>query len=105
VLGIHGSDDPIIPYTGYPDAKEPPAAYYAINVPIPQWAASWARRNDCDTQSVSAVQSDEVTRDQWNNCRGDADVVLYTIKGGGHEWTDTIELAQVIWEFFAEHSR
>jgi poly(3-hydroxybutyrate) depolymerase len=50
------------------------------------------------------VQSDRVTEDTWSNCRGDADVVLYTIEGGGHGWTDAFEAAPVIWEFFAQHS-
>lgn len=103
VLGIHGTDDPIIPYHGYPDAKEPPAAYYAIDTPIPQWAASWATRNGCDRQPVSIDQSGKVTQAQWSSCRAGADVILYTIHGGGHEWPSTFEAAQVIWDFFAEH--
>jgi len=104
VLGIHGTDDLIIPYSGYPDAKEPPAAYYAISVPIPQWASSWATRNGCDTKPSSLDQSDQVTQATWSNFRTGVEVILYTIHGGGHEWTDAIEPAQVIWDFFAEHS-
>jgi polyhydroxybutyrate depolymerase len=104
ILGIHGTDDPIIPYNGYPDAKEPPAAYYAISVPIPQWASSWSTRNGCDIKPSSLDQSDQVTRDTWSNCRAGVEVILYTIHGGGHGWPESFEAAQVIWEFFARHS-
>jgi poly(3-hydroxybutyrate) depolymerase len=31
-------------------------------------------------------------------------VVLYTVHGGGHGWTDAFDAAQVIWDFFAEHA-
>lgn len=104
VLGIHGTDDLIIPYNSFQDLPEPPAAYYMIGIPIPQWASSWARRNGCDAKPSSLDQSDKVTRDTWSNCRADAEVILYTIHGGRHEWTDAFEAAQVIWNFFAEHS-
>lgn len=104
ILGVHGTDDLIIPYNGFQDVREPPAAYYVIGIPIPQWASSWAKRNGCDNGSSSIAQSDNVTQDQWSNCRGDADVVLYTIHGGGHEWPRALDTAQVIWDFFAGHS-
>jgi polyhydroxybutyrate depolymerase len=104
VLGIHGTDDLIIPYSGYPDAKEPPAAYYAISIPIPQWASSWATRNGCDPKPSSLDQSDRVTRDTWSNCRAGVEVILYTIRGGGHGWPESFEGAQVIWDFFVRHS-
>jgi polyhydroxybutyrate depolymerase len=103
VLGIHGTDDLIIPYNGFQDVREPPAAYYLIGTPIPQWASSWAKRNGCDQESAGTPFNDEVTKDQWSNCREDADVILYTIHGGGHEWPAAFETAQVIWEFFAGH--
>ncbi|RPJ27603.1 MAG: hypothetical protein EHM33_07400 [Chloroflexi bacterium] len=104
VLGVHGTDDLIIPYNSFQDMREPPAAYYVIGVPIPQWASSWATRNGCDKEPSSIDQSDQVTQDKWSNCRAGADVVLYTVHGGGHGWTDAFDAAQVIWDFFAEHA-
>jgi polyhydroxybutyrate depolymerase len=103
VLGIHGTEDLIVPYNGYDEKREPPAAYFVISIPIPQWAAAWAVRNGCDPQPVTTDPNEKVTQDHWSNCRADADVVLYTIRGGGHEWPEAFEAAQVIWEFFAGH--
>jgi polyhydroxybutyrate depolymerase len=103
VLGIHGTDDLIIPYNGFQGVREPPAAHYVIGTPIPQWASSWATRDGCDKSPVSTRQSERVTRDQWSHCRSNADVILYTIHGGGHGWTDAFDAAQVIWDFFAGH--
>jgi polyhydroxybutyrate depolymerase len=103
VFAVHGTDDPIIPYNGFEGTREPPAAYYVIGVPIPQWASSWATRNGCDNQASSVIQSDQVTEEKWSNCRANADVVLYTIQGGGHGWPDALDAAQLIWDFFAQH--
>ncbi len=54
-----------------------------------------------------------MTGESWGNCREGAEVVLYTIYGGGHSWpgsampseitTQDINATDVIWEFFAAH--
>lgn len=104
IFAIHGTEDPIIPYSGYPEAKEPPAAYYAISVPIPQWAASWAERNECDSPPAEIAHNVLISEQRWSNCRTGADVILYAIEGGGHEWpADLINVAQTFWEFFKQH--
>jgi polyhydroxybutyrate depolymerase len=104
VLGVHGTDDPVIPYNGFPAmANEPPAAHFIIGIPIPQWASAWAKRNGCDEKPSSAAEGDQVTRQQWSNCRADTDVILYTIQGGGHGWTQAFDAAQTIWDFFVQH--
>lgn len=106
ILGIHGRADPVIPYNGFPDmTNEPPAAHFTIGIPIPQWALDWARRNGCDEKARSSIQSDQVTRQQWRNCRAGADVILYTIEDGGHGWPQGFDAAQVIWDFFVQHPR
>jgi len=103
VLGVHGTDDPIIPYNGFQNVREPPTAYFVIGVPIPQWASSWGTRNDCDNTPSRVAQSDQVTEEKWSNCRGGSDVILYTIHGGGHGWPDAFDAAQIIWDFFVQH--
>jgi polyhydroxybutyrate depolymerase len=103
VLSVHGTDDPIIPYNGFEGTDAPPAAYYLIGVPIPQWASSWAHRNDCQEKSSRVVQSDQVIEDKWSNCSAGVEVFLYTVRGGGHGWTQAFDAAQVIWDFFARH--
>src|SRR5260221_5496906 len=81
VVAFHGTADPLAPYEG---AKVwiAPMAFPSI----PEWIAGWARRNRCvPTPLDSAVRAD-VTRREYTNCADEASVVLYTVKGGGHQW-------------------
>ena len=104
VSAIHGTNDPIIPYNAFQSMKEPPAAYYLISIPIPQWASAWANRNGCDPIAAQSDEYEQVTAQKWSNCRVDADVILYTIQGGGHEWpAHRFDVAQTIWNFFERH--
>ena len=87
VFAIHGTDDPIVPYSG-----------------IPEWAAAWAQRNGCDPEPLEVVHNVLISEKQWDNCEEGADVVLYTIQELGHEWThDLINIGETIWEFFELH--
>ena len=59
----------------------------------------------------------DVTRRVYASCAGDAAVVLYTIKGGGHTWpggkplsewfvgptSRSIDASSLMWTFFREH--
>ncbi len=104
ILAVHGSADPVIPYNGFPDmTNEPPAAHFIIGIPIPQWASAWAKRNGCKEEPPSAAEKEQVTRKQWGNCQEGADVILYTIEGGGHGWPQAFDAAQTIWDFFVQH--
>jgi polyhydroxybutyrate depolymerase len=65
----------------------------------------------------SAVAAD-VTRLQYTDCADDAGVVLYTVKGEGHQWpggkrvaaewmigrfSHSIDATRQMWAFFREH--
>ena len=59
----------------------------------------------------------EVTGIRYSGCRDNADVILYTVHGGGHAWpggeplpvwlvgrtTQDIDATAVMWEFFQLH--
>jgi polyhydroxybutyrate depolymerase len=63
------------------------------------------------------VVSEDVTRLEYTNCADDATVVLYTMKGGGHQWpggkalpdwmvghmNHSIDATSQMWAFFREH--
>lgn len=84
-------------------------------MPAREWAAGWASRNGCDQTPKVTFQKGQVTGETWGNCRDGADVILYTIEGGGHSWpgsdmlpqlgitTKDINATDVIWDFFAAH--
>lgn len=107
---FHGTADPIVPYEGGPSR--------AFDIPfanIPQWVGVLAERNDCDPILRDLPRSGSVSGFEYENCQ--ADVVFYSIEGGGHSWpggeplpefitgptTQDINATQVMWEFFQEH--
>lgn len=82
---------------------------------IPAVAREWARRNKCSSQHADSSVADDVVRLAWRDC--DADVVFYTIVGGGHTWpggrglpewfvgrtSQSIDASATMWEFFKRH--
>ena len=81
MIAFHGTADPIVPYGG--------GKQWIAPLPFPgvrAWVAGWARRNQCAPIAVDSVVTTDVTRVHYTSCADHADVVLYTIEGGGHSW-------------------
>ena len=84
---------------------------------IPTWMANWAQRNQCGPDPVESVVAADVTRLEYTDCAPGADVVLYTIRDGGHTWpgggplpewfvgptVTSIDATSQMWEFFRDH--
>jgi polyhydroxybutyrate depolymerase len=114
MIAFHGAADPFVPYKGAPPGWLNPTAPFPN---LPTWVASWARRNRCGPKPVDSAVTAHVTRREYRNCAENATVVLYTIKGGGHQWpggkpipewivgpmTREIDATGLMWAFFAEH--
>jgi len=112
MIAFHGTADPEVPYNGGSSWIAPRPF---PSVPI--WSANWARRNRCGVNPVDSVVTADVTRRTYTNCADNADVVLYTIHGGGHTWpggtplpkwfvgrtTHSIDATGLMWAFFGEH--
>jgi polyhydroxybutyrate depolymerase len=104
---FHGDDDLVVPYNGG----------LAIFPSVPAWAQAWADRNGCDPTPSRSVVTDDVVVDEWQGCGGEATVVFYTVRGGGHDWpgpgssggilqtTESISATDLLWEFFVAHPR
>jgi polyhydroxybutyrate depolymerase len=85
--------------------------------PVTVWAADWAARNGCGDAPAELPPTGEVTGIRYGECRDGAEVILYTIHGGGHAWpgsrplpewlvgrtTQDIDATAVMWEFFLRH--
>ena len=112
MIAFHGTGDRIVPYNG--------GKVWISPVPfpsVPEWAANWARRNRCAPSPVDSAVAADVTRTEYTNCTDDADVVLYAIQGGGHQWpggkplpkwmvgsaSNSIDATSQMWAFFREH--
>jgi polyhydroxybutyrate depolymerase len=107
---FHGTSDPIVPFTGGP------ATNFHNGLPgIAGWVEKLAQANGCDLAPEALPAAGEVSGAVYAGCA--ADVVFYTITGGGHTWpgggpmperlvghtTQDINATQVMWEFFAAH--
>ncbi len=107
---FHGTADRIVPFEGGPS--------HAFDIPfpsIPQWVETLAQRNGCDVAPQSLPARGDVRGVAYTGC--DADVVFYTIDGGGHAWpgggsmpraivghiTQDIDATRVMWAFFERH--
>ncbi len=103
---FHGTADTIVPYHGkfiLPD--------------LPQWVQTLAARNGCQTNAVPLPASGSVSGVHYPGGTNHADVVFYTVVGGGHTWpggkqmtpfivgktTADVDATRLMWDFFQEH--
>lgn len=112
MIAFHGTADKLVPYHGGRSWVAPNAF-----PDVPTWAAKWAGRNRCALPPVDSAVAADVTRRAYGNCADRADVVLYTIQGGGHTWpggkpfpewyvgltSRSVDATRLIWAFFRAH--
>jgi polyhydroxybutyrate depolymerase len=112
MIAFHGTADPTVPYEGG-SVWLFPVRWPAVS----SWVANWAERNRCAATPVESTVAPEVTRRAYTACADDADVVLYTVIGGGHTWpggaplpewlagrtSNSVHASSRMWEFFGEH--
>lgn len=111
LIAFHGDADPVVPYLGGPSRS------FDIPFPsIPDWMQGWADLNQCKTAAPIARQG-EISGSAWSECNQNADVIFYTIAGGGHSWpggdpipawivgktSQQIDATRVMWQFFEQH--
>ncbi|NLT73577.1 MAG: hypothetical protein GXX94_05195 [Chloroflexi bacterium] len=109
---FHGTDDPIVPFGGGPSRS--------FDRPFPdisRFVASLAERNGCSDGAVPSACTPNLSRTEYQGC--EADVVYYTIHGGGHTWAggqgipawiggttnEDIDATRAMWAFFSDHPR
>jgi polyhydroxybutyrate depolymerase len=113
MINFHGTADLAAPYNGGTswvvlDDKRFPSQL--------TWTANWAQRNGCGPKPLDSTVAADVTRRTYTHCADGAEVVLYTIHGGGHTWPGggpmpewfagrtsySIDASRLMWEFFRE---
>jgi polyhydroxybutyrate depolymerase len=107
---FHGTADPIVPFEGGSSGWS--------NMPFPaisDWVAALARLNGCAGEPSALPARGDVSGVRYSGCA--ADVVFYTVAGGGHSWpggtglpesivgytSQDIDATQVMWDFFQAH--
>lgn len=112
VIAFHGTADWAAPYNG--------GKSWVAPRPFPNvrtWTANWAERNRCTPNPIDSAVATNITRRAYTNCANDADVVLYTIHGGGHTWpgggpqpewfvgptSNGVDATSEMWAFFRDH--
>ncbi len=117
VLIIQGTSDNVVPFYGMP--RQGLGYMSAANSLL-----YWARQNECATSSgidpledVAPNDGTRVLLQTATDCAGNADVMLYGVYFGGHNYpghplgldlgttTFDIDATQVIWDFFKAHPR
>jgi polyhydroxybutyrate depolymerase len=113
MIAFHGTADPLVPYDGAGTSWLNPRPFPNI----PGFVAAWARRNRCPGKPAQSAVAPDVARREYMGCTADAAVVLYTIRGGGHQWpggkpfpvwlagptSRSIDATNLMWAFFREH--
>lgn len=107
VVAVHGTNDDFVLFNGL----EP------LLPSIPDWAASWATRNQCAAGPSERRVADDVVERSWTDCRDGGDVSLYVVEEGGHGWpgtpdpqragatSSTMSATELILDFFASHPK
>jgi polyhydroxybutyrate depolymerase len=113
MIAFHGTADRFTAYNGGTSWVAPNHLFPNI----PRFTADWAQKNQCGPGPVESTVADDVTRLEYTHCADDADVVLYTIRDGGHTWpgggpmpewfagptSTAIDATNQMWEFFKQH--
>ena len=112
IVAFHGTADACVPYEGGTVTCGP--------VPLPitpaeDNLAAWADHAGCEDIAERVPVSTSVTAIEYDDCAGNAAVVLYRIEAGGHTWpgstdvprlgatTHEIDATALSWAFFEQH--
>jgi len=108
VMTIHGTEDPIVPYTG--GVTEGGGESLSAEAT----ATTWNRLNRCNGQWLETLRIGQVFTRSFQGCA--APVAWTTVEGGGHTWPGGLQYqsplligitnrdvnaSEMIWQFFA----
>jgi polyhydroxybutyrate depolymerase len=125
VLLMNGTDDPLVPWEGGSVGFLWKTMGKVVSTA--DTVSFWTEHNHCSPTPTIELLEDKDSKDDsrvevstYSNCPDSAEVILYTIIGGGHSFpggnipdrplllgrkNNDINAAEVIWAFFKEHKR
>lgn len=117
-MAFHGTADWVVPYEGGlirvlplrygAELTQAPSHFVAVE----EWVATLAGLNGCDPTAEALPPQGDVRGRRYAGCDQDAEVILYTIEDGGHQWpggttipgagknTMRIDATEEMWRFF-----
>jgi polyhydroxybutyrate depolymerase len=121
LVAFHGTADPVVDYEGRSRVAPRWATLIGLRPghieyqPAPVWTRNWAQRNGCNLDPAQLPASGDASGLHYGQCRAGADVIFYTIDGGGHTWPGGVPIpivgktsadmdaSSTMWAFFASH--
>lgn len=118
IMQIHGSDDGHVPWNGGEGCGPAGVSFTSV----PDSLARWRTRNGCSDRESEYLRLGDGACARLEGCAAGADVVLCTIRGGGHNWpggeppadlvpcaadgfqSSSFSASEVIWRFFTKHA-
>jgi polyhydroxybutyrate depolymerase len=105
VLQIHGTADAVVPFSGN--------AILGFRS-VPATVATWRRLNACQNRSRITLRKPDSACEAWSECQSGSEVVLCTVRLGGHTWPGAFPLpgaytspfldaTDVAWDFMRTH--
>lgn len=117
VLIFHGTEDKYVPYDG--GLGKSSGSKQRIDKSVAYAVDFWVDNNGCDPVSLKETFG-SIIKESYSGGRMNTEVILYTIKGGGHSWpggkkgirygnadppTQEIYATDLIWDFFESHPK
>ena len=106
VLEIHGTEDWITPWEGDMDNSDGYGPYLGTEETVGHFVSLYGLEAEASESLPDTVADDRtVIAHRWSGAASGAEVWLYEIVGGGHEWPGSgpprdIVAAEEIWSFF-----
>jgi len=127
VLAINGDADPLMPYNGGEVTGPFGKRKFGMVLSVHESVMFWVKNNGCSPDPIITDVTDKdpndgarVQKQQFTNGRNNSEVILYTIRNGGHTWPGgyqylgewivgrtcrDLNATEVIWEFFERQER
>ncbi len=113
VIAFFGDADPLVPYNPQSDRSGSEGQRRTVPdfPPVEAWIAAWADRSRCLEPAESIHAPDGIRAVHYAECAENAEIILYTIEGGGHAWpggqptfvgrtSQAIDASRAMWAFF-----
>lgn len=119
LMHIHGTADPYEPYVGGKGEKSFPGLRHKTTFrSVADTIAIWTRLIGASKMPTAHARRGDATMEEFAGGRDGSEVVLWTIRGGGHTWpgaksmpggwwlgkaNQDVSATQLLWDFFKKH--